>query len=140
MHAAVRGGAYHGVNAAHAHLYLVAPRFVVPELGRALAFYERVGFHTSYRDDGFAIIERGGVELHFNHDPELQQGRRFVCYITVTESAALYQNYLSLGVIRGKLTVTEYGMQEFVVCDPFNNLLIFGEPIVAQNGGAHERG
>lgn len=118
----------------------VAPRFVVPDLGRALAFFEQLGFRTDYRDDGFAIVKRDGVELHFNHDPDLQPGRHSVCYITVTEGEALYQHYLPIGVVQGHLTVTEYGMREFVVCDPFNNLLIFAEQIAAQDGDAQEQG
>lgn len=121
----------------------VAPRFVVPDLGRAVAFYEQLGFHTDYRDDGFAIIKRDGVELHFNQDPDLPPGRHFVCYLNVTESATLYQHYLQhlpIGRVQGPLTVTGYGMQEFVVCDPFNNLLIFAEPIAARDGDAQEQG
>lgn len=117
----------------------VAPRFVVPDLERALAFYERLGFRTAYRDDGFAIVERDRVELHFNHDPDLPRGRHSVCYITVTESEALYRQYLPLGAVQGALAVQPYGVQEFVVCDPFNNLLIFSEPIGAQEGDAHRR-
>jgi glyoxalase/bleomycin resistance protein/dioxygenase superfamily protein len=110
----------------------VAPRFVVPDLGRALDFYEQLGFHTDYRDDGFAIINRDGVELHINQDPDLAPGKHTVCYVTVTESESLYQQYLTIGCVQGRLTVTEYGMREFVICDPFNNLLIFGEPIAAR--------
>jgi len=120
----------------------VAPRFVVPDLGRALVFYEQLGFRTDYRDDGFAIVKRDGVELHFNHDPDLQPGRHFVCYITVTESEALYHGYLQdlpSGRIRSQLTVTSYGTREFWLCDPFDNVLIFAEPIAAQDGDAHER-
>jgi catechol 2,3-dioxygenase-like lactoylglutathione lyase family enzyme len=121
----------------------VAPRFVVPDLGRALAFYELLGFRTAYRDDGFAIVERDGVEMHFNHDPDLAPGRHFVCYITVSESEALYHHYLQTlpdGRLRGQPTVTSYGMQTFWLCDPFDNILIFAEPIAVQVGVAHEQG
>jgi catechol 2,3-dioxygenase-like lactoylglutathione lyase family enzyme len=119
----------------------VAPRFVVPDLERALAFYELLGFRTGYRDDRFALIEHDGVVLHFNHDPDLQQGRHFVCYITITESETLYHHYLQTlpsGLIRGQLRVTPYKTQEFWINDPFNNILIFAEPIAAQDGNAHE--
>jgi catechol 2,3-dioxygenase-like lactoylglutathione lyase family enzyme len=119
----------------------IAPRFVVPDLERAFAFYERLGFRTA--DYGsIAIIERDGVELQFNHDPDLAPGRHFVCYITVTASAALYQQYvrdLPAGSVRSPLTVTDYGTREFWVCDPFNNILIFSEPLDAQ-GDAQEQG
>jgi hypothetical protein len=118
----------------------VAPRIVVPDLGRALAFYEQLGFRTDYRDDNFAIIKRDGVELHFNHDPNLQPGRHSACYISVTGSEALYQHYLPIGCVQGPPAVTEYGMREFVVCDPFNNLLIFAEPLAVDDGDAQEQG
>ncbi len=118
----------------------VAPRFVVPDLELALAFYERLGFRTDYHDEGFAIVKRDGAELHFKHDPDLQPGRHSVCYITVTESEALYRHCLPLGAVQGHLTVQPYGVQEFVVCDPFNNLLIFSEPTAEQDKDAQERG
>src|SRR5262249_18225791 len=117
-------------------------RFVVPDLDRALAFYEQLGFGTDYRDAGFAIITREGVALHFNCDPNLGPGKHFVCYITVTGSAALYHHYLQTlpgGRVRGKLTVTPYGTREFWICDPFDNILIFAEPVTAQEGGAHQQ-
>lgn len=116
----------------------IAPRYVVPDLERALAFYERLGFRTA-NYDVIAIIERDGVELQFNHDPDLAPGGHFVCSITVTESEALYQQYLPIGCVRSPLTVTDYGTQEFWVCDPFNNILIFSEPLDAPDGDAHER-
>jgi hypothetical protein len=118
----------------------IAPRFVVPDVVRALAFYERLGFHTA-NYDSIAIIERDGMEIHINHDPDLPpQGSHTVCYITVRGIEALYQRYRALGVIQGTLSTTEYGMREFVVCDPFNNLLIFGEPIAAPESDAQAQG
>lgn len=119
----------------------ITPRYVVPDLERAFAFYERLGFRTA--DYGsIAIIERDGVELQFNHDPDMAPGAHFVCYITVTESAALYQQYLHdlpAGSVRSPLTLTDYGTQEFWVCDPFDNILILSEPLDAQAGDTHEQ-
>jgi hypothetical protein len=60
----------------------------------------------------------------------------------VTQSEALYQQYLQdlpSGCVRSPLTVTDYGTQEFWVCDPFNNILIFSEPLEAREGDSHER-
>jgi hypothetical protein len=67
---------------------LVAPRYVASNLERAFVFYERLDFWTADYG-GIAIIEREGIELQFNHDPDMVPGEHFVCYITVTESAAL---------------------------------------------------
>jgi catechol 2,3-dioxygenase-like lactoylglutathione lyase family enzyme len=121
----------------------VAPRFVVPDLERALSFYEQLGFRIDYNGPSIAILVRDGVELHFNHDPHLEPGRHHVCYITVTGSEALYQQYLQslpAGAVRGPLSVTWYGMREFAVCDPFNTLFLFGEPVPAEDGDAKEQG
>jgi hypothetical protein len=57
----------------------------------------------------------------------------------VTESAALYQQYLPIGCVRSPLRVSDHGTQGFWVCDPFNNILIFSEPLDARDGDAHER-
>ena len=44
----------------------IAPRFVVGNLAQALAFYEQLGFATTYQDEAFAIVERDGIDLHLN--------------------------------------------------------------------------
>jgi catechol 2,3-dioxygenase-like lactoylglutathione lyase family enzyme len=67
----------------------VAPRFLVRDMEQALAFYGQLGFATPYHDEGFVMLERDGVALHFNvsdptHDPP-QEGCR-VCSIGVTIS------------------------------------------------------
>ena len=117
------------------------PRYVVSDLEQTFAFYQRLGFRTA--DYGsIAIIERDGVELQFNHDPDLEPGGHFVCYINVSEIEALYQQYLQdlpSGCIRSPVTVTDYGTQEFWICDPFNNILIFSEPLDAQADDSQER-
>jgi hypothetical protein len=66
----------------------VAPRFVVQDLEHALAFYGQVGFVTTYRDEGFAIIERDGINLHLNASAEPPKSRS-VCWIGVTNIEAL---------------------------------------------------
>jgi hypothetical protein len=120
----------------------ITPRYVVPDLERAFAFYKLLGFRTT--DYGsIAIIDRDGVEMQFNHDPDLAPRRHFVCYITVTESETLYQSYLhtlpSVSV-RSPLTLTDYGTREFWVCDPFDNILIFSEPLDTQGSGTQTQG
>jgi hypothetical protein len=78
----------------------VAPRFVVHDLEQALTFYGRLGFRTTYHDEGFAIVARDGVDLHFNAFPDAAKGHRSVCWIAVTNSDALYQQYLPTNAIR----------------------------------------
>jgi len=104
----------------------VAPRFLVGEMEQALAFYGQLGFATTYHDEGFAIVERDGIALHFN----VSEGHS-VCWIGVTNIEALYQHYLPTGAIQSPppLQATPWGTKEFWLCDPFRNILIFGESI-----------
>ena len=104
----------------------VAPRFLVGDMEQALAFYGQLGFATTYHDEGFAIVERDGIALHFN----ASEGHS-VCWIGVTNIEALYQHYLPTGAIQSPppLQATPWGTKEFWLCDPFRNILIFGESI-----------
>ena len=104
----------------------VAPRFLVGDMEQALAFYRQLGFATTYHDEGFAIVERDGIALHFN----VSEGHS-VCYIGVTNIEALYQHYLPTGAIQSPppLQATPWGTKEFWLCDPFRNILIFAESI-----------
>jgi len=120
----------------------VAPRFLVGDMGQALAFYGQLGFVCTYHDEGFAMVERDGIALQWNvsdptHEPP-KEGCR-VCYIGVTNIEALYQQHGPIGAIRSPLQATPYGMKEFWFRDPFRNILIFGEPI-PEAGGSEARG
>ncbi len=130
----------------------IAPRFGVGDMEQALAFYGQLGFATTYHDEGFAIVERDGIALHFNVSDGPPTGRS-VCWIGVTNIEALYQQYLPTGAIQSPLQIEEFkhakpggkylptgaiqsplqvqpwGMKGFFLCDPFRNLLLFGERI-----------
>jgi catechol 2,3-dioxygenase-like lactoylglutathione lyase family enzyme len=111
-------------------LISIAPRFPVGDMEQALAFYAQLGFTTDYRDGEFAIVERDGMSLHFN----VADGHS-VCWIGVTNIEALYQQYLPTGAIQSPLTSQPWGMKEFFLCDPFRNLLLFGESIPEEESG-----
>lgn len=110
----------------------VAPRFLVGDMEQALAFYGQLGFAISYHDEGFAIVRRDGITLQFNvsdptHEPP-EEGCR-VCYISVTNIEALYQQYMPTGALRSPVQTTSWGTKGFWLCDPFRNILIFAENI-----------
>jgi catechol 2,3-dioxygenase-like lactoylglutathione lyase family enzyme len=107
----------------------VAPRFVVHDLERALAFYRQLGFQTTYQDEAFAIVERDGVDLHMNYFSDAPKGKHAVCWIAVTNIDALYQHYLPTNAVQSLLEAKPWGFKEFFVRDPFGNLLIFAEHI-----------
>jgi hypothetical protein len=106
-------------------LISIAPRSLLGEMEQALAFYAQLGFATTYRDGGFAIVERDGISLHFN----VSEGHS-VYYIGVTNIEALYQQYVPTGAIQSpQITSQPWGAKGFWLCDPFRNILIFEESI-----------
>jgi uncharacterized glyoxalase superfamily protein PhnB len=105
-------------------LMSIAPRIPVGDMEQALAFYAQLGFATTAREGEFAMVERDGISLRFN----VSEGHS-VCWIGVTKIEALYQQYVPTGAIQSPLTSQPWGMKEFFLCDPFRNLLLFGESI-----------
>ena len=120
----------------------VVPRFLVGDMEQALAFYGQLGFATTYHDEGFAIIERDGIALHFNVSDPTQEPPKghSVCYIGVTNIEALYQQYLPTGALRSTIQATPWGMKGFWLCDPFRNILIFEERIPEEEASAEQAG
>jgi catechol 2,3-dioxygenase-like lactoylglutathione lyase family enzyme len=108
------------------HFLSAAPRFIVHDMEQALAFYGQLGFQITYRDEHFAIVERDGVDLHLNYysDPPKSQS---VCWIAVTNSEILYQQYLPTNAVCAPLEAKPWGFKEFCVRDPFRNLILFAE-------------
>jgi glyoxalase/bleomycin resistance protein/dioxygenase superfamily protein len=116
----------------------VAPRFVVHNMEQALAFYGQLGFQTTYHDEDFAIVERDGVNLHLNCYSDLPKGHS-VCWIAVTNSELLYQQYLPTNAIQSPLEAKPWGFKEFFIKDPFGNLILFDERI-PEADAASEKG
>ena len=106
-------------------LISIAPRSLVGDMEQALAFYAQLGFATTTRSGEFTIVERDGISLRFT----VAEGHS-VCWIGVTTIEALYQQYVPTGAIRSpRVTSQPWGMKTFFLCDPFRNLLLFGESI-----------
>ncbi len=88
----------------------IAPRFAVHDLEQALAFYGQLGFQTTYQDEDFAIVEWDGVDLHLNHLPDAPKRNWSVCWIAVTKSDALYQQYLPTNAVRSPLKAKPWSL------------------------------
>src|SRR5215831_15216620 len=116
----------------------VAPRSLVRDMEQALAFYGQLGFVTTYHDEGFAIVERDGIALHFNASDAEEPPQSHVMYwIGVTNIGALYQQYVPTDAIQTPLQVQPGGMKAFVLCDPQGKRLIFEErmPVTSSHPG-----
>jgi hypothetical protein len=117
----------------------VAPRFVVQDMEQALAFYGQLGFQTTYQDEGFAIIERDGIDLHLNSSLDPPKGHS-VCWIDVTNIEALYQQYLPTNAVQSPLEAKPWGLKEFFIKDPFRNLILFAERIPEEEASSEQGG
>ena len=69
------------------------------DLGATEAFYARLGFATSFRDDGWMILDRGEMELEFFPHPELDPAASwFSACIRVDDPDALHSEWSRIGL------------------------------------------
>jgi catechol 2,3-dioxygenase-like lactoylglutathione lyase family enzyme len=109
-------------------------------LRETLAFYERLGFENRGAPPeqwDYLIIGRGGIELQFYGDPNVDPlTTAAMCYVRVDDADAVHAEWESTGVPRDDATgsrldaptLTFYGMREFALVDPSGNLLRVGSP------------
>jgi hypothetical protein len=104
----------------------IAPRFQCRDLKQTLAFYADLGFTTTSEDEGFAIVERDRIAIHFNHSTD-GECRASVCWIEVTAIEKLYEEFLPTTAVQGPVVAQPYGIKEFFIRDPSRNLIVFAE-------------
>jgi catechol 2,3-dioxygenase-like lactoylglutathione lyase family enzyme len=112
-----------------------APQFLVDDLARAIAYYERLGFAFGDAWDGFyAIGARDGLELHLKEAPKRDAERRYRREHEHLDAAAgvdgieaFYAQCVANGVtVLRPLAATAWGTQDFYVEDPDGNIIAFG--------------
>ncbi|MEL7279376.1 MAG: VOC family protein [Pseudomonadota bacterium] len=118
---------------------------VLPSLNleETVAFYcGQLGFDAppGYRDETYAILQRGSLELHF----WLTQTKAFCenssVYIRGDTINDLHREFATRGVSNlSKLMVRPWGMEEFYIHDPHGNLLKFGRISSNPQTGNDER-
>lgn len=113
-----------------------APIIGAKDLNVAKAYYaQQLGFtETGYEDDGYLILRRGTLELHFWPTDDKGYLEKTAVYIRADEIEALHAEYKARSVAGlSRLEVKPWGMREFNIIDPSGNLLRFG---AAPEGGA----
>ncbi|MFJ8628622.1 bleomycin resistance protein [Kitasatospora sp. NPDC093550] len=113
------------------------------DLDETSEFYARLGFEPRGRwdgedgEDGYLIVVRGTVELHFRYDPGVDPlTTAGSCYLQVRDADALHRDWARLGVPTDRATGsrlmpptdTGYRMREFALVDRSGNLLRIGSP------------
>jgi catechol 2,3-dioxygenase-like lactoylglutathione lyase family enzyme len=118
-----------------ARLTSLAPQLLVDDLGRSMAFYQRLGFAFGKPWGGFyAIGKRDGLELHLKEAPKntaKREQRRDEEHLDAAAGVdgirAFYEQCVANGVtILKPLAPTEWGTEDFYVEDPDGNIISFG--------------
>lgn len=112
-----------------------APQFLVEDLERAMAYYQKLGFAFGEPWDGFyAIGELDGLELHLKeapkHDADRQHRRErehLDAAAGVDGIEAFYERCVANGaMILRPLSATAWGTKDFYIEDPDGNVISFG--------------
>ena len=112
-----------------------APQFLVGDLERSIAYYEKIGFQFGEPWDGFyAIGHLDGLELHLKEVPRNKAERQYRRENEHLDAAAgvdgieaFYEQCVANGAtIIKPLTATEWGTKDFYVEDPDGNITSFG--------------
>ena len=112
-----------------------APQFLVEDLARSIAYYEKLGFAFGEPWDGFyAIGQLDGLELHLKEAPKCDAERRHRREHEHLDAAAgvdgvevFYAQCAANGAtIIKPLTTTAWGTKDFYVVDPDGYVVSFG--------------
>jgi catechol 2,3-dioxygenase-like lactoylglutathione lyase family enzyme len=118
-----------------ARLTAFAPQFLVGDLERSIAYYQRLGFTFGDPWEGFyAIGMRDGLELHLKEAPKSDAERRHRRDHEHLDAAAgvdgievFYADCVSNGAtILKPLAATAWGTKDFYVEDPDGNVIAVG--------------
>jgi catechol 2,3-dioxygenase-like lactoylglutathione lyase family enzyme len=116
----------------------ITPFIHVPDIDRAIDFFEMLGFTLYFRQETYAYVQRecAGVRLLQNEgdDGAPPGNRRFAYYIDVEDIGALYEELkpkldtMPAGDVHGPAD-KPYGQRELCILAPDGNLLVFGQSI-----------
>ena len=113
----------------------LAPQFLVADLERSIAYYQRLGFSFGEPWGGFyAIGYLDGLELHLKVAPKIQAERQYRREKEHLDAAAgvdgieaFYELCLANGAkIFKPLEATPWGTKDFYIEDPDGNIICFG--------------
>lgn len=113
----------------------LAPQFLVDDLARSIAYYQKLGFIFGEPWDGFyAIGQLDGLELHLKEAPKSDDDRRYRRANEHLDAAAgvdgieaFYAQCTANGAtIFKQLAATPWGTMDFYVEDPDGYIICFG--------------
>lgn len=101
------------------------------DLDKTEAFYRALGFNLNFKDDGWMIMSRGGLEIEFFPHEHNPRESCFSACIRVDDLDALYAEFQRPGIATDcrampRLTPPEvlpFGLRIFHLVDPDGSLL-----------------
>jgi catechol 2,3-dioxygenase-like lactoylglutathione lyase family enzyme len=118
-----------------ARLTSFAPQFLIDDLDRSMAYYQKIGFSFGEPWDGFYAIGRlDGLEVHLKEAPKNDEERRWRRDNEHLDAAAgvdgieaFYEHCVANGIMIIKpLQATAWGTKDFYIEDPDGNIICFG--------------
>ena len=118
-----------------ARLTSFAPQFLVDDLERSIAYYQKLGFRFDEPWEGFyAIGHLDGLELHLKEAPKNQDERRnrrdsehLDAAAGVDGIEAFFKQCVASGAtILKPLAPTAWGTMDFYIEDPDGHIICFG--------------
>jgi catechol 2,3-dioxygenase-like lactoylglutathione lyase family enzyme len=112
-----------------------APQFLIDDIDRSMAYYQKIGFSFGEPWDGFyAIGHLDGLEVHLKEAPKNEAQRRWRRDNEHLDAAAgvdgieaFYDTCVANGItILKPLASTAWGTKDFYVEDPDGNIVSFG--------------
>ena len=108
------------------------PVLAALDIPRLVEFYEaKLGFKATWKDEGYGIVHRDEITIHFWHCDNKIHPENTSCYVDVVDIDTLYEEYKAAGVIHpnGALENKPWGMREFVILDLDGNMIRFGQDL-----------
>ena len=112
----------------------IHPKLPMRDIAITKEFYlNKLGFNKvgNIDYDGYLMLEKDNIQIHFfefkDLDPKENYGQ---VYIRTNDIDNLYHSFVNNKVpihTNGPLTIKPWGQKEFVLLDPDNNLLTFGQ-------------
>jgi catechol 2,3-dioxygenase-like lactoylglutathione lyase family enzyme len=115
---------------AQTRLVAAVPVLLSLDIPSTVAFYTgRLGFTSPYHDDGFAILQRDEVYLHFTGCADQRLIDWSSCRVAVQGVDQLYAHCARQGIVHpnSPLENTDYGTREFGMIDNHGVLITFFE-------------
>ena len=103
---------------------------VLPSLNwdETAAFYQKLGFSVAHRYDNHLILQRDGIQLHFQQGNDRKLAENTVCYVRVSDADALQKEFVANGIKCSLPSDRPWREREFNVIDCNGTLLRIGGP------------